>query len=164
MLKDFFIALSQNQFLNKTAQKYGLKLGAQSVVAGTNIEEVMRSIKELNSHGIACTVDNLGEFVYREEEAIEAKNKILEVIEAIHENGVDAHISLKATQLGLDIDYDFCLGNLEEIVSTAEEYDIFVNFDMEDHGHLAPQFNILEELSKKYENVGTVIQAYFYES
>jgi proline dehydrogenase len=161
MLKDLFIGLSQNQFLNSAAKKYGLKLGAQSVVAGTNIEETIKSIKELNSHGISCTVDNLGEFVFKEEEAIEAMNNILAVIEAIHEHKVDAHISLKPTQLGLDIDYDFCLGNLREIVDRAKQYDIFVNFDMEDHGHLDPSFQILDELSKEYDNVGTVIQAYF---
>ncbi|CAG9608514.1 proline dehydrogenase family protein [Pseudoneobacillus rhizosphaerae] len=162
MLKDLFIGLSQNQFLNSAAKKYGLKLGAQSVVAGTNIEETIKSIKELNSHGISCTVDNLGEFVFKEEEAIEAMNNILAVIEAIHEHKVDAHISLKPTQLGLDIDYDFCLGNLREIVDRAKQYDIFVNFDMEDHGHLDPSFQILDELSKEYDNVGTVIQAYFF--
>lgn len=161
MLKDLFIGLSQNQLLNSAAKKYGLKLGAQSVVAGTNIEETIKSIKELNSHGISCTVDNLGEFVFKEEEAIEAMNNILAVIEAIHEHKVDAHISLKPTQLGLDIDYDFCLGNLREIVDRAKQYDIFVNFDMEDHGHLDPSFQILDELSKEYDNVGTVIQAYF---
>ncbi|WP_102272897.1 proline dehydrogenase family protein [Cytobacillus massiliigabonensis] len=162
MLKDLFIGLSQNQFLNSAAKKYGLKLGAQSVVAGTNIEETIKSIKELNAHGISCTVDNLGEFVFKKEEATEAKEQILNVIEAIHENEVDAHISLKPTQLGLDIDYHFCLNNLREIVDKASRYDIFVNFDMEDHGHLDPSFDILDELSKEYDNVGTVIQAYFF--
>jgi proline dehydrogenase len=162
MLKDLFIGLSQNQFLNSAAKKYGLKLGAQSVVAGTNIEETIKSIKELNSHGISCTVDNLGEFVFKKEEAIEAMENILAVIEAIHEHKVDAHISLKPTQLGLDIDYDFCLGNLREIVDRAKQYDIFVNFDMEDYGHLDPSFQILDELSAEYDNVGTVIQAYFF--
>ncbi|MGC4378705.1 proline dehydrogenase family protein [Fictibacillus sp. Mic-4] len=162
MLKDIFMGLSQNQFLNNAAKKYGLKLGAQNVVAGTNIEETIQSIKELNAHGISCTVDNLGEFVYKKEEAIEAKEQILKVIEAIHDNNVDAHISLKPTQLGLDIDYEFCLNNLEEIVAKAATYDIFVNIDMEDHSHLQPSFDILDSLSETYDNVGTVIQAYFY--
>jgi proline dehydrogenase len=160
MLKDIFMSLSQNQFLNSTAKKYGLKMGAQSVVAGTNIEEVIKSIKELNAHGISCTVDNLGEFVFKEEEATEATEQIIKVIQAIHEHKVDAHISLKPTQLGLDIDYIFCLNNLREIVDQANQYGIFVNIDMEDTGHLQPTFDVLDELSKEYDNVGTVIQAY----
>ncbi len=162
MLRDFFIGLSQNQLLNNAAKKYGLKLGAQSVVAGTNIEEAIQSIKELNAHGISCTVDNLGEFVLKKEEATAAKKQILQVIEAIHDNQVDAHISLKPTQLGLDIDYDFCLDNLREIVGKASQYNLFVNIDMEDFRHLPPTFKLLDDVSMEYDNVGTVIQAYFH--
>ena len=148
MLKDFFIGLSQNQLLNSAAKKYGLKMGAQKIVAGTNVAETIQSIKELNAHGISCTVDNLGEFVFEKEEALAAKKQILEVIEAIHEHGVDAHISLKPSQLGLDIDIDFCLENLKEISAKAKSYEIFVNFDMEDHARLQPSFDLLDELSK----------------
>ena len=162
LLKDLFIGLSQNQLLNRAAKKYGLKLGAQHVVAGTNVEDTIQSIKELNAHGISCTVDNLGEFVYQKEEATEAKEQILEVIEAIHKHKVDAHISLKPSQLGLDIDYDFCLNNLKEIVGKASSYDIFINFDMEDYNRLQSSFDLLEMLSAEYNNVGTVIQAYFF--
>ncbi|WP_312469488.1 proline dehydrogenase family protein [Neobacillus sp.] len=164
MLKDFFMGLSQNQLLNSTAKKYGLKLGAQSVVAGTNIEEAIKSIKELNSQGISCTVDNLGEFVFKEEEAVAAKEQILKVIEAIHANQVDAHISLKPTQVGLDIDYTFCLNNVKEIVDRADSYGIFVNIDMEDFSHLEPTFDLLDDLSLEFDNVGTVIQSYFREA
>ena len=160
MLKDIFMRLSQNQFLNSAAKKYGLKMGAQNVVAGTNIDEVINSIKELNTQGISCTVDNLGEFVFKEEEATQAKEQILKVIEAIHEHKVDAHISLKPTQLGLDIEYTVCLSNLREIVDRANNYGIFVNIDMEDTRHLQPTFDVLDDLSKEYVNVGTVIQAY----
>jgi len=162
MLKDFFIGLSQNQLLNGAAKKYGLKMGAQNVVAGTNVAETIQSIKELNAHGISCTVDNLGEFVFEKEEALAAKDQILEVIEAIHEHGVDAHISLKPSQLGLDIDIDFCMENLKEIVAKAKSYEIFINFDMEDYARLQPSFDLLDELSKDYDNIGTVIQAYFF--
>lgn len=161
LLRDFFITLSENQFLNSAAQKYGLKMGAQSVVAGTNTQEVIESIKKLNAQGISCTVDNLGEFVFEKSEATSAKEQISAVIEAIHKDGVDAHISLKPSQLGLDIDIDFCYDNLYEIVAKASEYGIFVNFDMENYDRLQPSFDMLEELSKTFDNVGTVIQAYF---
>ena len=137
-------------------------MGAQNVVAGTNVAETIQSIKELNAHGISCTVDNLGEFVFEKEEALAAKKQILEVIEAIHEHGVDAHISLKPSQLGLDIDIDFCLENLKEIVAKAKSYEIFINFDMEDYARLQPSFDLLDELSQDFDNIGTVIQAYFF--
>lgn len=161
MLKDVFMALSKNQLLTSAAKKYGLKLGAQTVVAGTNVEDTIKSIRELNAKGISATVDNLGEFVIERSEALKAKNSILEVIEAIHANGVDAHISLKPTQIGLDIDYDFCYENLLEIVAAASKYDMHINIDMEDYGHLQPSFDLMDTLLKEYNNVGTVIQAYF---
>ncbi|MFC5587645.1 proline dehydrogenase family protein [Sporosarcina soli] len=162
MLKAFFMGLSQNQLLNDAAKKYGLKFGAQTVVAGTNVDETIQSIKELNAYGISCTVDNLGEFVRDKAQAIRAKEQIIAVIEAIHEDGVDAHISLKPSQLGLDIDYPFCLDNVREIVSVASNYNLFINFDMEDHARLQPSFDLVDELSKEFDNIGTVIQAYFF--
>src|SRR5690625_7643684 len=78
--KNFFMYLSQNKLLNAGAKRWGLRLGAQSVVAGTNIEEMIESIKQLNAHGISCTIDNLGEFVYEKEEATSAKEQILDEI------------------------------------------------------------------------------------
>ncbi|WP_458414735.1 proline dehydrogenase family protein [Schinkia sp. CFF1] len=164
MLKDIFISLSQNQCLNSAAKKYGLKLGAQSVVAGTNIPEVMKSIKELNAYGISCTVDHLGEFVTKKEDATEAKKNILEVMDAIHENNVNAHISLKPTQLGLDIDFDFALDNVKEILEKASSYNMFVNIDIEDSGHLQPSYDMIDVLLKDFDNVGTVVQAYLYKA
>lgn len=163
MLRNFFIGLSENQLLNQAAQKYGFQLGAQQVVAGTNIEEMIDSVKELNQAGISCTIDNLGEFVYEKSEAIEAKEQILVVVDAIQEHQVDAHISIKPSQLGLDIDYAFCEQQVEEIVKYANKVGIFVNFDMENHSRLEPTFRLIDELKAKgYENVGTVIQAYFH--
>ncbi|MCL1700514.1 proline dehydrogenase family protein [Lysinibacillus sp. Bpr_S20] len=163
-LRDFFIYLSENQMLNGAAQRYGLRMGAQSVVAGTTIPEVVQTIKELNKANISCTVDNLGEFVFEKPAATAAKQNILAVIQAIHDEQLDAHISLKPSQLGQDIDIDFCYENLREILALAHKYDIFVNFDMENYARLHSSFDLLEKLHQEYDNVGTVIQAYFFES
>lgn len=160
--RDFFIFLSKNEFLNKSAKRWGLRLGAQKVVAGTNLEELLKSVRKLNDIGISCTIDNLGEFVEQKEEALNAKNQILNVIEAIHNHKLDAHISLKPSQLGLDIDYHFALENLQEIVERAKKYDIFINFDMEDYPRLDDSFRLIDHFSKDFDNVGTVIQAYFF--
>lgn len=161
-LRDFFISLSENQMLSSAAQQYGLKLGAQNVIAGTTISEVIESIKELNAQGISCTVDHLGDFVADEAEATTAKEEILSMIEAIHEQQLDANISLKPSQLGLDIDIDFCYDNLREIVAFANDYGIFINIDTEDYKRLQSSFDMLEELHKSFNNVGTVIQAHLH--
>lgn len=164
LTRNFFIALSKNQALNSGAKKWGLKLGAGKMVAGTDIESMMKSVKELNADGISATIDNLGEFVYSREEATAAKNDILETLEAIQQHGVSAHMSIKLTQVGLDVDYGFCLENMQEIVAAAAHYAIFINIDMEDYSHLQQTIDILQDLLKDYDNVGTVIQAYLYRS
>lgn len=162
LTRDFFIYLSQNQFLNEAAKKYGLKLGASKVVAGTDLPSVTKAIKALNAKGMSCTVDHLGEFVYDRQEAEKAKQEILKTLEIIDEEQLDCHVSVKLTQIGLDIDYDFCFENIKDIVDTAKQKDIFVNIDMEDYAHYNQTLDIVLELAKQYDNVGTVMQAYLY--
>lgn len=162
LLRDFFIGLSENQFLNTAARKYGLHLGVENVVAGTNILEMIESVKELNNWGITCTVDHLGEFVKDKSEAIKAKEEIIKVIDAICKNNVDAHISIKPSQLGLDLDLNFCYENVYEIVEIANSVDMHVNLDMENYSRLAPTLEILDKLTLNFNNVGTVIQAYLF--
>ena len=162
LTRDFFIALSNSKFLNENARKWGFRLGAEKFVAGTDLPTAAKRIKELNERGISVTLDNLGEFVSDKGEATEAKNRILEMVDYIHEHQLDSHISVKLTQLGLEIDPDFCLGNIKEIVAKAKEFDIFVNLDMEKYIHYQPTLDILNELRKEYDNVGTVMQTYLY--
>lgn len=162
LIKNTILHLSQNKMLNKLAGNYGLSLGANNVVGGTSVEEMVSHVKELNAAGISATIDRLGEFVTEKEVALNFKTEILEVIEAIHTHELDAHISLKPTQLGLGIDKDFCRDNVREIVKAAEKYNIFINMDMEDYPNIQATYDILDELKKDHNNIGTVIQAYLY--
>lgn len=162
LTRDFFIALSNNELLNNSAKKWGFRFGADQFVAGVDIDGVMKSVKQLNKKGIAATVDNLGEFVTERSESTAAKEKIMNLIERIHEEKVICHVSVKLTQLGLDIDEDFCLENMREIVGLANKYDIFINIDTEDYLHYDQTLRILYALLEDYNNVGTVIQSYFF--
>src|SRR5699024_12066118 len=104
LVKDFFISLSNNTFLNQAARKYGPMLGASKVVVGNSIDEVIKTIQTLNDKGITVTVDCLGEFVDSKEQSIKEKKIILTVLQAIYDNNLDAHISLKISQLGAEFD------------------------------------------------------------
>ncbi|HLS24125.1 MAG TPA: proline dehydrogenase family protein [Pseudogracilibacillus sp.] len=162
LTRDFFIALSNNKLLNKGAQKWGFRLGAEQFVAGLDVDSVLQSVKKLNEKGISATVDHLGEFVTDRSVSLRAKQNILHLIERIHEEKVDCHVSVKLTQLGLDIDEQFCLDNMFEIVELANKYDIFINIDTEDYLHYEQTLRVLDALREKYDNVGTVIQSYLF--
>jgi len=155
---------SKNKAMNKVAKKWGLRLGASQVVAGSTIEAAIATVRELNKKGLVCTLDHLGEFVSSREEALEATEYNMRTLEAIAESGVDSNLSVKLTQLGLDIDDTFCLGNVLRVVEAAKRTNNFVRIDMEDYSHCQKTLEILRELSKFYDNVGTVIQAYLFRS
>lgn len=163
LTRDFFIMLSENQALNEAAKKYGLALGANKVVAGVDIPSTINAIRVLNDKGISATVDNLGEFVFSKEEATAAKNNILKMIDALYQAGVDAHMSIKLTQIGLDVDKEFCYENVREILLKAHECgNMHINMDTEDYKHTVDTFEILDRLKGEFKNVGTVIQAYLF--
>ena len=132
------------------------------MIEGTNANELIESVKILNNKNVSTTIDNLGEYVTSQKEVYLAKKNILEVLEIIHNQKLNAHLSIKLTQLGLDINYDLCKNCTTEIIEKAEAYDIFVNFDMEDFNHLEPTWDIIKELKKSYSNIGTVIQSCLY--
>ncbi|WHY32276.1 proline dehydrogenase [Cytobacillus firmus] len=160
--KNVFLYASQNKLFNKGAKKWGLKLGASQVVAGVTIESAIKKVRELNQKGIVCTLDHLGEFISSKEEATEAAAYNIKTLKAIAASGVNSNLSVKMTQLGLDIDLDFCLNNMRRILDVAKETNNFVRIDMEDYAHCQMTLDILRELRKTYDNVGTVIQSYLF--
>ncbi|MBT2814187.1 proline dehydrogenase [Staphylococcus coagulans] len=165
LIKNFFITLSNNAYLNSLAKTVGPSLGANRVVAGNTIEEVVTTIKKLNDKNIAATVDNLGEFVNNERDAIAAKENILKVMNAIHENQLNAHMSVKLSQLGSEFNRALCFENIEEIVSKANSYDhMHINIDTEKYDSLFDITQTLDRLKSNYLNIGTVIQAYLFKA
>jgi len=162
LLKNFFLFLSKNKALTKWAKKYGLRMGARRFVAGETIEETVKIIKELNGKGLAVTVDYLGEFVDKEEDAIAMADHCLNTVEAIAREKLDAEVSLKLTSMGMDISRDLLMENLRRILNKAKEYGIFVTIDMEDYKRCEDTIHIFKELKREFDNVGTVLQAYLY--
>ncbi|WP_342387262.1 proline dehydrogenase family protein [Salinicoccus bachuensis] len=162
LLRDVFIALSGNKVLNDASKKIGLKFGANKVVGGITVDETIERIKDINSQGMSVSFDNLGEFVTNKTDATKEKDLILKMIQAIGEEGVDASASVKLSQIGLNIDYDFCLDNVREIMDAAKTHDMFVNIDMENHAAYDDTIRIVDQLMEEYDNVGTVLQSYLF--
>ncbi|AID01720.1 proline dehydrogenase [Staphylococcus xylosus] len=165
IVKNFFIGLSNNPLLNKTAKEIGPMLGANKVVAGNTITALVDTIERLNNKGITVTVDCLGEFVLTEGEAIQAKDQIIEVMYAIYNHNLDGHMSIKLSQLGSEFDTDLAYRNLREILLKANEFDnMHINIDTEKYDSLFDITQVLDRLKGEFKNVGTVIQAYLYKA
>src|SRR3954451_23339880 len=100
-------------------------------VAGETLDQALAVARKLNSEGISVTLDHLGESVSTLAEAAEARDVYVRTLNAIHDNAIDGNVSLKLTQFGLDLSYDQCLANVDQLVRRAAELRNFVRVDME---------------------------------
>ena len=129
-------------------------------IAGENIEDAIRVTRELNRQGIYATIDVLGEAVKNREEAVDSKNKALEVLDTIVKFNLKANLSIKPTQMGLAINEDFAYDQVQTLVQKAKEINIFIRIDMEDSPYTDATFRLFKKLKQYYDNLGVVVQAY----
>ncbi|MBI5652994.1 MAG: proline dehydrogenase family protein [Chloroflexi bacterium] len=165
LLRDAFLAMSTNETLHKFIVNFPLaRRVARRFVAGETLAEAIAVVKKLNAQGLLVTFDQLGESVTTESEAREAKDGYLRALDAIATNQVQSQVSVKLTQMGLDLSADLCLDNLRQILGKAKPGGTFVTLDMEDAKHTQTTLNIFKTLREEFENVGIVIQSYLYRS
>ena len=120
--------------------------------------------RDLNERGFRVTLDLLGESVSDRSEAEFAAAEYAESLTEIDAHAAETTISLKLTQLGLDIDTDFCYENLLGVVRRADELGNFVRIDMEDSEHTQTTLDVFYRVFEQYRNVGIVIQSYLHRS
>ncbi len=133
---------------------------AKRYVAGETLKEALETVKELNELGASCALDILGEHITSREEAGDTVKQYLKVLEEINARNLDSRISLKPTQLGLEAGFEECLKNTEKIVEKASEFGNFVRIDMESSEYTDDTLKLYSKLRDKFDNVGTVLQAY----
>ena len=135
---------------------------ANKYIAGEKLADAVRVVKELNAKGIMATLDVLGEAITTKEEAIAARNEILELFPTIPKEKLASNVSIKLTQLGLKLDRQFCLENVRIVVSKAKEMNNFVRIDMEDSPTTDDTIWIYREIRKEFTNSGIALQAYLH--
>lgn len=137
---------------------------AKRFVAGQTIQEAISAVRHLNAFGILTTLDVLGENVSTRPAAEAAVAAYLEALDWIQREGLSSNVSLKLTQMGLDIDRDYCLDNVARICERAAAGKNFVRIDMEGSAYTERTLNLFYDLFRKHQNVGVVIQAYLHRS
>ena len=128
-------------------------------VAGPDLDGAVKVMKRLQSEGACFTIDVLGEEISSMQEAEYFLSEYVNVISAISDNKLDANLSIKPTAFGLLIDKKAAMKNIEKLVSLANEHDMFVRLDMEDHRVTSDTIQVVIDLHEKgFTNVGTVLQ------
>ncbi len=163
MFREVVLGLAGNPVVEGALKRYGMQLGAARFVAGATLPEAIEHIRSINQKGVTVTLDHLGEAVRHQSEAVNAKDSYLAMLDAIHQSGVDANVSLKLTMMGLGLDEELGRKHLLEIVDKAAEYNNFVRIDMEDSPYTEVTLKLFEEAHAAHpQNVGVVLQAYLY--
>ncbi len=134
---------------------------ARRFVAGETIETALEAVRALNADGITATLDFLGEDVFEQAEAQRTRDVYGKMLAAIESTGVRTNVSVKLTALGLLIDEDLCVANLNTILERASSlHDPFVRIDMEGSAVTGATLRVFERVFALHKNVGPVIQAY----
>jgi len=159
--KAFFHLLAGSRTLKRLASRYGMRRPtsfARRFIAGETIAEAIAAARAVESHGLLHTLDFLGESVTTLQEADAAARGYLEVIDAITAAGIGRNLSLKLTQLGLDVDRATTVDHLRRILGRADGF--FVRLDMESSAYTDRTLEVFETLwQQEYRNVGVVLQA-----
>jgi len=131
-------------------------------VAGETIETAVQAVQALNQRRMTATLDYLGENVTNPADANEAAGRCLQIIDAIARERLDANLSLKLTQLGLDIDTGITIDHMQRILDAADREGQFVRIDMETSGHVDRTLEVFRSLWLTRRNVGLVFQSYLH--
>jgi proline dehydrogenase len=129
-------------------------------VAGQTLDEALGALEGVRAARMRTTVDVLGESVDSETLAHAAADRYIETLDALEGRGLDLNVSLKLTQMGLDLDPAFCLANVSRVVDRAARSRAFVRVDMEDHTRTEATLDLAKQLRERYPDVGVVIQSY----
>jgi proline dehydrogenase len=130
-------------------------------IAGTTFEAAVQVIRALNHKAMMATVDILGEHIAEKQAALQVRSEWESVIPRIPQEGLNSNISVKLTQLGLQIDPEFCYQNVRVLVEMAAQVKNFVRIDMEDSSTTDLTLEVYRRLrAEGYTNVGVVLQAY----
>jgi proline dehydrogenase len=164
MLRSFFIALSTNKTMRGFSERSAVGRAMSSrFVAGLTVEEALGACERLNREGIAVSLDSLGESVASEAEARKSAGIYFELLDAIEGRRLNANVSVKLTQMGMDFDPALAERIVGGMVERADRAGSFVRIDMEGSNLTEATVAMTERLHARWPGrVGTVLQAYLY--
>ena len=165
MLRQTFLYLSNQPTIFRFVRNNALaKKFASRFVAGETLDSAVPAVRELNARGISVSLDLLGESVTNDAEARAAGDEYIRMLDRIKAEKLDANVSLKLTQMGLDISEQLCIEIVRGVLARAKQHGSFVRLDMEGSAYTERTLKMFaEKLYPGFEqHVGIVLQSYLY--
>jgi proline dehydrogenase len=165
VLRSLLLVLSRQQWLRHWMETSPVADRLTSrFVAGSTLERELTVCRKLNADGYLATLDHLGESVGSLEEANQSRDAYLTALDQIARLNLQATVSIKLTQLGLDFSESAGRAAVECLVARAKSIGQMVEVDMESSQYTSRTLALVSELHAKYGSVRAVIQAYLYRS
>lgn len=161
MLRSGLLWLSERESAFRFVRRNGLaRRLAGRFVAGATGTEALEAIRELAQRGLGATVDLLGESVARPEDARSARDEYLTMLDRMKQGGVEPNVSVKLTQMGLDVDEQLCVESVLAILERARSHAGFVRVDMEGSDYTDRTLRLFHDVFHPEfgDHVGVVIQ------
>ena len=163
MLRASFLFLSRRRWLQRFVTRRRITSSlAYRFVAGDRLDDAVRVVADLNRRGWSASLDHLGENVAEEKTARSATDDYLAAFERIAAEKLDANVSVKLTQLGLDISPELCQELLTRVLQRAKQLGNFVRVDMEGSPYTQRTLDLVLGLHEHFPNSGVVLQSYLY--
>jgi proline dehydrogenase len=161
--RSFFLWTSRNQTLRDRLPRYRfVKKSVMRFMPGETIEDALNAASELQKFNLSTVLTHLGENVTTEQETREVKDHYLRLLDQIQARGLNAEISVKLTELGLDQDLNLCYDNIKALYTSAREKGNYVWIDMEGSKYTSATLDLYYHLREEFTNTGVCLQSYLF--
>jgi proline dehydrogenase len=162
IMRSFFLACSQSTWMRERATRYSfVRRAVSKFMPGETADAALSAARSLQKVSIATVFTHLGENIKDPAEAERVTDHYIEVLGRIRETGLNAEVSIKLTQLGLDLDLEICHRNLQRIIRQADAASV-VWIDMEASNYVDATLDLYRRVLAEFPNVGVCVQAYLY--
>src|SRR5713101_6468098 len=163
LARDFLLALSTNAWLrDRATQTAFVRRSVSAFMPGERLEDAMAAAAAQQAQGVGTILTKLGENLTRVDEAEEVTRHYLDAFDKVEAASLNAQVSVKPTQLGLDLDKELCFRNLQRVVDRAAERGNFVWIDMESSPYVDPTLDLFRRTRARSPLIGIALQAYLY--
>ncbi|HXY01365.1 MAG TPA: proline dehydrogenase family protein [Candidatus Limnocylindrales bacterium] len=165
MLRSILLKLSDSKgFAHWVTSNGTTRRMSHRFVAGETLDEAIEVARNCNDRGMLVTLDCLGENVATTADAQKARDTYLQIFDRIAQEKLDANVSCKLTQLGLDLSSEFCEGLVLSLAERAASYDSFLRVDMESSMYTQRTVELVKRVRTQTPCAGIVVQSYLYRS